>query len=424
MVQTVGCSPVADIGMNSREAAYQALLYALKEEGFIHAYLDKWRQAENPSSVDFNLAQEIAYGSCRMALALDFLGASLAGKEKLSLKLKERALLRTAIYQHFFMERIPLYAIVNETLNIAKKHCHSTFAGFLNAILRKMSEKSPTLPQGDTPEEMSTRLSYPLWLVQQLIQDYGLPTAKKIMEAQNLPSPTMARTRIHSESKMITIKDSATLAQMAASPDFYIQNGTPALLMEYLGRTAKPPKRILDLCASPGGKLLAAHDLFPNASLVANDVSEEKLKPLRENIAKYRLQVELNCGLGEQFSDSNRYDLIILDVPCSNSGVLNKRPEARWRITDPFLKELETTQLRLAQHAASLLAEGGEIWYMTCSILKRENEEMVSRICDATALLVKSSQTMLPNSDGFDGGYGAVLQNSGIYLENLKTDLL
>jgi len=177
-----------------------------------------------------------------------------------------------------------------------------------------------------------------------------------------------------------------------------------------LAEHSKAPARILDLCASPGGKLLAAHDLFPQAKLYANDVSPEKIMRLSQNLAKYGVKADLNCGQGEDYQSSELFDLIILDVPCSNSGVLNKRPEARWRLTPKVIEGLRQTQSRLVKHAADLLAPGGVIWYLTCSILKSENEEMIEDVIQHDRLEKVFSKIVLPNYEGWDGGFGCVLR--------------
>jgi 16S rRNA (cytosine967-C5)-methyltransferase len=104
--------------------------------------------------------------------------------------------------------------------------------------------------------------------------------------------------------------------------------------------------------------------------------------------------------------------VIILDVPCSNSGVFNKRPEARWRLTAESLQELKEIQMKLLGHAAELLASGGVVWYLTCSILRDENEGLLSKACEQFGLVVEYSQTVLPNEDGWDGGFGALLRKS------------
>ena len=137
--------------MIAREAAYLALLASLRQEQFIMHSLASWQKADRPTVQDFAFAHEIATGTARMALSLDYIAEQLSTSKKLNLKLKERALLRTAIYQYHFMQKVPLYAVVNETIEIAKKYCHQTFVSFLNALLRHLGTKAPSLPSGNTP---------------------------------------------------------------------------------------------------------------------------------------------------------------------------------------------------------------------------------------------------------------------------------
>ena len=409
-----------------REAAYIALLISAREETFLSDTLDRWHEAKKPSSMDFALAKEISYGSARMCLALDYIAEQLTDKKKLSLKLRERILLRTAIYQFFFMDRIPVYAITNETVGLAKKYCHETFVKFLNAALRRMSEAKPELPQGVTVPEIGIRYSYPVFFVQELIQNYGLENAEAILDAGNKPSPTMMRIRPEAKgdiqnqeglsllsgtsTPIAVINDPSLIPSLAASPDYYIQNITPALLIHSLASASKEPKRVLDMCASPGGKVIAVHDIFPNAELFANDVSADKLKPLSENCAKYGISATLSCSPGKEYTSDVPFDLVILDVPCSNSGVLNKRPEARWRLSQKKLEELEELQMQLIKSALNLISEDGEIWYMTCSVLKRENARLMAKACEAFNLQIRTKETIFPNADGWDGGFACALQ--------------
>jgi 16S rRNA (cytosine967-C5)-methyltransferase len=414
--------------LNPREAAYLALLASLREERFISETLEQWQKKMSPQPIDFRFAQQVAYGASQMAIALDYLAEQLSDKKSLSLKQKERALMRIALYQYFFLDRVPIYAIANEMSKIARKYCHSLFIHYLNATLRKLSSGAPVLPHGDIPSDLSIRYSFPPFFVQELIKDYGLEKAKEVMAVSNSPAPIMARIRPGYENRIITdfrclepmcttpcsvsvIKDQNQLPHMAVSSKIYIQNATPAVLMGSLcQKMDKPPKRILDLCASPGGKLIAAHDFFPKAALFANDLSQEKMERLSENCQKYGISVSLSCGLGEEFAASELFDVIILDVPCSNSGVLNKRPEARWRLSEASLASLEKTQLRLIQHAKTLMASDGVLWYMTCSILKKENEELIQRACRLYGLELKHQQTILPNDSGWDGGFACILK--------------
>ncbi len=403
--------------ISAREAAFHALLAALREEGFMADYLHQWQQEANPSSKDFHLAQQIAYGACRMRLALDEIACQLAQRSNLQIKRKERALLHTALFQCFFMDRIPLYAVVNETVALAKRLCKGPFHGFLNALLRNVERIKVELPQGDDIKSLSTRYSFPLFLVEQFHNEFGLAQTKTILEALNAPGMTMARCRtgLSDYPKIEGTPDSLLMclvedpATVSSSKNYYIQNATPATLMHHLSEGIVPPNIIVDLCAAPGGKLLAAHDLFPSATLLANDIIESKLGRLRENLSKYEVEATITCGPGEEYKAVDNVDLIIIDAPCSNSGVLNKRPEARWRLTKESVKQQEQQQHALLAHARSLLSPTGEIWYMTCSILKEENRALADAFAKDNGMTLRIEKTILPTTDGWDGGYGCAL---------------
>lgn len=394
-----------------REAVFRALLDEKRHGTFINESLSKWQSGCHPSNKDYRLAQEIAYGTMRMQRALDHMAKQLT-EQKLKAKPKERLILQTALYQHYYMDRIPLYAIVNESVALAKKYCHESFARFLNAMLRKLDNITLSLPEGDHAEDLSIRYSYPEEYVQALLTDHGLETTKQILETGNQPPILMARLRPgHKNSDyQYLIKEPVpivVLDEALPSREYYIQNATPAYLITELSRhLTTPPTRILDMCASPGGKAIAIHDLFPTAFLHVNDVSEEKIAQLRENLAYYGIDAHYTTLRGQEINSDNLYDLIIIDAPCSNTGVLNKRPEARWRLTAENLKALEATQRKLIEHARTLLAPGGQIWYLTCSILQQENEIQGND--------PSFQKTILPNAEGWDGGFGAILFPYGV----------
>lgn len=408
--------------MNSREAAFLALFSSLKGERYIAESLSVWQRQHNPPPQDYHLARQIAYGSAQMALALDYLAAQTSDKKKMSLKLKEKALLRTALYQIHFLSRIPPYAVVDESMKIAKKYFHHFFTRYLNAVLRKFSELKPKLPQGTDTSSLSIKYSYPASFVAELRATYGLEASIKILETGNKPAVIMARLRntiemppdwkifIDKPFKMAIIPE-GEMAKAADSAHYYIQNVTPAYLIGNLcDQVQKTPKRILDMCASPGGKSLAISDFFPSANLFANDISSEKTQKLKENFEKYNVKASISCSDGQVVNFDEKFDLIIIDAPCSNSGVLNKRPEARWRLDEEHYRQLESIQFNLLKNAKFLLNPEGEIWYMTCSILPRENEDMAEKACRELSLQVKGSMKVLPNEEGWDGGYACCLK--------------
>lgn len=402
--------------MTPRNAAYLAILASLRQESYILPILQKWQREFSPTPRDYAFAYELAAGTTRMALALDYLAATLSPHKKISLKIKQKALLRMSIYQYHFMDKVPLYAIINETIELAKKYCHVTFANYLNALLRQIENVHLELPSDHSLKSLSVRYSYPEFYVSKLLEEFELNEAIRILETGNQPPVIMARMRsdrVSNEQLPVDVIEGSRMKEVSTSPDYYIQNATPVALIMDLSSKITSSQTILDLCASPGGKLLAVHDLFPHAKLFANDVSQEKLQRLSENLIKYGVTANLTCGSGNDYPTTMKFDLIILDVPCSNTGVYNKRPEARWRCSSETLNELKNIQSRLLQHAVRLINPGGCIWYMTCSILKDENSQFLKEICPHIGLKVVYEKTILPNNEGWDGGFAALCRVNG-----------
>jgi 16S rRNA (cytosine967-C5)-methyltransferase len=406
---------------NARDAAYSALRTCAKEEGFLQDSINAWAKEEGPSSRDIAFAYELAYGVERRKLTLDYIAEGLASKGKLKLKLKERVLVRMALYQYFFMDKVPTFAIANEMLELAKKHCHSNFSKFLNALMRNLPEALPNLPSSNNVEDLSIMYSYPQYYIQSLLEVYGTEKATELLQLGNKPGATFIRLRPGTATPkgcetypknippMAVLKNRKNLESISQSSEYYIQNITSAHLIKELSKHTKSPERILDLCAAPGGKILATYDLFPNATYHANDISEKKLALLESNFKKYDVNIHLHTSLGQDFTSEEQFDVVIIDAPCSNTGVLNKRPEARWRLDSKSILECIEMQKSLIKNSIQLLKDGGQIWYMTCSILKTENEELVKEVCQEHGLNAKFSKTILPTADGWDGGFAAIL---------------
>lgn len=251
--------------------------------------------------------------------------------------------------------------------------------------------------------------SFPEIFIQSLILSYGKDQIDSILSALNKTPKLFARSRPLSE--MHTIDNKADLEKISKDQNYYIQNITPKIIMEKLHvKTKIEPKYILDLCASPGGKLIQAHDFYPKATLFANDSSKKRMRTLKDNLKKYQIDAHLSCLKGEEYVSSTPFDLIILDVPCSNSGVFHKRPEARWRLSENSVFELTNLQGALIKKGLKLLSDQAVIWYMTCSIMQDENEKIVKKSLKETDYVMKDAITVLPDDTGKDGGFGCLIQ--------------
>lgn len=402
--------------MNARTIAYLALM-AYEEKGlFLYDFIEEHKSQLTP--LDLALAYELSCGTMRMQRYLDFAAKTLSDKQRLPAKKKERLLLRLALYQCYFLSRMPLHAIGKETIDVAKKYTQPQFGKFLNAVIRKVDrEKPPACP------EIDSAYSYPSFFVERLITHYGKEKTIAILDLQNRPTKLMARIRDTTGTVSATLLEKSTrhnemlvfekgenLADLHKSAQLYIQNSTqPTLIKQLAKQLNKAPQAILDLCAAPGGKTVLVHDLFPDAKIHANDVSQAKLLRLKENLKKYGIAAQITCEKGELLSLDASFDLIIVDAPCTNSGVLYKCPEARFRISQASLSELQNQSLALLKNAKKHLKKGGKIWYLTCSILPEENEHLCALACQELGLKQEASFLQLPNEEGFEGGFGAQL---------------
>lgn len=403
-----------------RKAAFLALLHFHKG-GFIEDYFQK--EEIELSKKDFNLAQEIAYTTIRRLFTLEFIAKKIT---RIDLKKREKLLLFSGLCQYFFMDRIPLFAICDETTLLAKKYFGTKKAAFFNFFFRKLSDlaaKNPGLNLNfffneNEIENFSSLYSYPSFFINELLKSYSKEETKKILEVMNEKALLMVRARdgfskgslkpLHENIFKVYQIDPVDINSFSNNKTCYIQNQTPVLLVEELAKYVSSPKKILDLCSSPGGKLIALHDLFLDAELFANDKSQEKIDLLKSNLKKYTIDASVFMQDAKEFVSDEKFDLIVLDVPCSNSGVLNKRAEARYRLDEENIRKLCEDQFLMLKNAKSFLAKGGSIWYMTCSILRQENEEMVARAVEM-GFKVKGQITILPTHYR-DGGFGVCLE--------------
>lgn len=414
-----------------RKAAYEALIRWERTGCYLVEGLDSWHREASPSTQQRHQARQLAYGCCSRRLSLDQLAFQLSKGGKLPKKKREQWLLRLALYEACFLSGSPLYGLVHSWVELAHQCCHSSFASYLNALLRSVGQKGvPRLPSGEKPSDLAIYYSYPPWFVGELLQHHPLHRVRQLLAIGNEPAATVARLRpgfpdpfllpvweclSHLPCPAGRLLLPEKLPELVKQPGLVIQGPAHLSLIYQLasGLEAKP-RRILDLCAAPGGKLLLLADLYPQALLYANDVAPERMERLRENVSRYGVDVQLSVGPGQLFTppDGQLFDLILIDAPCSNAAVLAKRTEARWRLDGASqLRELLATQRLLLERSRQLLAPQGELWYMSCSLLSQENQEQAAFAEATLALKKRTEQLLLPSYSSYgDGGYAVALR--------------
>jgi 16S rRNA (cytosine967-C5)-methyltransferase len=390
------------------------------------------------SSADRGLCQEIVYGIVRWQATLDWLIAQKTGGREQNPALQN--LLRLGLYQIFWLDRIPDHAAVHETVELAKQSGFGPQAGFVNAILRgylREADETKKLLADLKNSNPAIGFSHPEWLVKKWQKQFGEERTRKILEWNNTPPKTFARINTlktdaaklvekwreenveydfktcdwTGENFVFELKSHPPLNSLASFRDgwFYIQD--PSTLLAVRELYPQPGETILDLCAAPGGKTtFIAQQMNNEGKIVACDISEDRLKLVQENCQRLGVTCVETTQNSEFKIQNLTFDRILVDAPCSNSGVMRRRLDLRWRISPEEILRLQRTQLDLLNLAATKLKPGGVLIYSTCSLEPEENSEVVKEFLrEHENFKLESERELLPFVDNMDGAFVARL---------------
>lgn len=408
---------------------------------FIEHLLEAALAQTRMAAEDRGLLQELVYGVARWQATLDWIIARKTDgrAQKPTLQI----LLRLALYQMFWLSRIPDYAAVNETVQLARREGFSTQAGFVNAVLRNCLRERETLERALADLKQTDPAlghSHPKWLCDRWTPRLGPDSTKRLLEWNNTPPLTFARVNLlranpdqlreqwareRVDAKLVPLdwaKDAlvfelksfpplATLPSFT-SGQFYIQD--PSTLLAVTELDPQPGETILDLCAAPGGKTVFIAERMKNeGKILAHDTAPERLKLVEENCTRLGVScVETISSLNSQ--PSTLFDRILIDAPCSNTGVMRRRVDLRWLIRDKEITRLRATQLQLLADAVPRLKPGGVLAYSTCSLEPEENTALVQEFLAAHPTIhLQHERALTPWQDGVDGTYVARMVKGG-----------
>jgi 16S rRNA (cytosine967-C5)-methyltransferase len=407
--------------MHARELALDLLGRWSKSRRFADEILESARTESALAGADRAFATELFYGSLRNKLALEFLLAQLAKKPPRALITD---ILKIGIYQLFFLNT-PAHAAVNETVALAKQRASVTETKFVNAILRKAA--ATDLAAALEKAEPWVRLSHPRWLWERWQRERGTPDTAALCEWNNQPPPMYLRlntlktsappsdirTQPTNHPLCWRVEESAGLFQTQSwlKGEFYIQDPSTLIAVDVLD--PQPDESVLDMCAAPGGKTTyIAQKMQNRGRIIAADSSNSRLALVGENCRRLGVNIVAvlacegtrldRCLRGEQF------DRVLLDAPCSNTGVMRRRPDLRWRIEEQEITRLLTLQLKLLGKAAEFVKPGGVLAYSTCSLEPEENERVVEQFRKShQEFAVETTRSTFPPRDRIDGAFVA-----------------
>jgi 16S rRNA (cytosine967-C5)-methyltransferase len=412
-------------------------------------------QGKTMSGADRGLCQELVYGIVRAQAALDWLIAQKTGGRRQNAGIQN--VLRLGLYQIFWLDRIPPHAAVHETVELSKREGFGPKAGFVNAVLRGFLREFDATKKRLAELKVSDpaiAFSHPQWLVEKWQKRFTAEQTRQLLEWNNTPPKIFARVNTlkteagkllekwrdenveydfvrreflqdgppeqnpgmnyNPETIIFEFKSHPPLASLESFRDgwFYVQD--PGTLLAPLELAPQPGERILDLCAAPGGKTTFIAQLMANTgTIVASDVSEERLKLLKENCLRLGVTVaECRVQIAEWSNEKcEQFDKILIDAPCSNTGVIRRRVDLRWRISADEITRLQQAQLDLLKLAVPKLKPGGGLIYSTCSLEPEENASVVQEFLQQNKTFVlERERELLPFKDNVDGAFVARLR--------------
>lgn len=375
-------------------------------------------------TADRAFALELFYGVLRNISLLDFWIGNLRSSRVDS---DLRDLLRLGLYQ-LFIAKTAEHAAVHETVELAPKRQRAV----VNAVLRSAARGKQELQRKANAQPLHLRTSHPKFLVERWRKQLGAGPAEALSHRNNQPPPIYARInqlRIDRQSFLQRYRDARTLPNAAnfvelPSPadaieegDCYIQDPSTAVACELL--QPQPGEKILDACAAPGGKTGYITEFMRNEGLlVACDREPERLRLLDDNLARLGVRIAkitrhdwTKAKISREILSEAPFDRILVDAPCSNTGVMRRRVDVRWRLKPADFTRMRARQIEIVSAVIPLLKPGGILVYSTCSLEPEENEEVVQQLLRTMSILqVEEKRRSLSLQDNFDGAFVARLR--------------
>lgn len=418
----------------ARYDAFEKLVQMNESAQYISHNDEKNQHQSHPRAI------HIVAGVTRWQSWLDFIIDSFAKGDPSNIQSELRIVLRIAIFELLILKDAP-YAVINDAVNLAKKKVMANAGGFVNGVLRAIDRKRDALPEpngANKLENLAITKSHPLWLLERWAKNYDEEELNKLLDANNsIPRFFVRVNRVKTSPKalassfdMVGIEykqveeDSDLFEVVRLKPVLnFVKNGQCFVQDKGAGLAVKildpePEESILDVCAAPGGKSMQIAGLMQNRGrIVAADLTRRRLDLVKQNAKNYSVSI-LETFEGDmtkiKMNEVGRYDGVLLDAPCSGTGVLSKRADLRWNRKPSDMKDLFDLQLGLLRASLDLVQPGGRLVYSTCSIEVEENEQIVEKVAKEFPHFNLDPEYVrtLPHEDGCDGAFACRFDHS------------
>ncbi|MBD3224550.1 MAG: 16S rRNA (cytosine(967)-C(5))-methyltransferase RsmB [Caldithrix sp.] len=436
-----------------RNDAFKIVLKFEQQRARLDDLLEQVYTQSALSARDKRLLRHLASGTVRYLIYLDWIIDQLYSGEFKRLMDKLKTLLRLALYEIIFVDKIPPHATVHEYVNLAKNHLNLRQSKIVNGILRNYLRKQSTLiPQHlihKPAERISIQYAFPHWLVQRWIEFWGIEETEQLCRSLNEPpafdlivntkkipiddfKQKMETQQISYETSqyfphVLKIKDVQSVRDAGLLKKDWCRIQDESAILPVKAMSIKETDIVLDVSAAPGGKYLQIIEKRANRGLtIAADINKNRLQKVRENMTRFGYTGYYVIADGRYPPFKPVFDIILLDAPCSGIGVIRKHPDIKWRRDIHQITEFSELQGSLLKQAASILKRNGRLIYATCTIEPLENEKVVESFLRQyvdTFFLQKSPETApfasregmyrtFPHKHQTDGSFFAIFQKT------------
>ena len=427
----------------NRKTAYLSLVDVESKKAYSNLAINHQVIINKPNSQGF--VRELVYGVLENKLLLDHYIDQLVINGIGSLKTPELTIIRMGIYELGYMDSVPEYAAVNESVVLAKKYCRSK-SGLVNGVLREYLSRKLQLKLPDRSEDevayLSVKYSYAPWIVELWLDHYSTDFVEELMKAGNVTPPMTVRLNWLKVMKPDLIKkleakhfqvEEGRICQNALNIKgsrlldtelyklgmFTPQDESSMLVAEKLD--PKHGETVMDVCAAPGGKTTAIAERMNNTGrIIASDIYRRKLDLIDKEARRLGItNIETRSWDATRVDSSmiQKADRVLVDAPCSGLGVVRRKPEIKYKELTEEMELLPKKQLAILSASSGYVKPGGRLVYSTCTVNPRENERVVEAFLKKNPAFSKIERTLLlPNVNGTDGFFICVMERSSSLL--------
>ena len=415
----------------ARQCVLEALTEVTEASRYSNITLDNILSKNKLEQRDKKLASAIFYGTLERKITLDYCISCFSKKALEKMTPKVLNILRMSLYQIIYMDSIPESAAVNEGVKLTRLCGVTSASGFVNGILRSFLRAGGEVPpiKGKPEHILSVKYSCEEWLCKELINQYSLDRAEKILKASTGAPPVFIRVntlrtnedklikmlaesgisahKTEVENCLITEGGNLTITEEFKKGLFHVQDMSSQICVARLN--PQKGERIADVCSAPGGKTFTIAEIMEdNGEIVAMDLHEKRTKLIRDGAERLGIScVNARAADASKYEETlGKFDKVLCDVPCSGFGIMRRKPEIKYKSKEE-VKKLPKIQYDILSNSAKYVKKGGTLIYSTCTILKQENEATVEKFLENNRDFEpwddNYMETFMPKENGSDG---------------------